>query len=108
MSLHTTSDGSDDEDEDGGWLSNQSLSGFGQPPVSARNNFTSRRPLDPGPFDVSCINSYFLWYIYIYIKLQKDAFTPSSFAGSSTVTSGFADNFSYDVSIDTIPYEFNI
>lgn len=58
MSTHVTSDdGSDDEDEDGGWLSNQNLSGFGEPPVSARNHPLSRGPLDPGRFDVSDILS---------------------------------------------------
>ena len=51
MSTHIASsdDGSDEEDEDGGWLAQK----FAEPPISSRSlSTTDRRPLDPGGFDV--------------------------------------------------------
>ncbi|KAH8117023.1 SIT4 phosphatase-associated protein-domain-containing protein [Phellopilus nigrolimitatus] len=77
MSTHITSssdDGSDDEDEDGGWLSHKF--DLGEPPVSARSHSSNRRPLDPGGFG--------------------DAFTPNTFASSPDTANVFDDNFSFE------------
>lgn len=75
MSTHITSsdDGSDEEDEDGGWLAQK----FSEPPISSRNmSSTDRRPLDPGGFD--------------------EAFTPRTLGSSSVSSNGFDDNFTFD------------
>ena len=52
MSTHLTSsdDGSDEEDEDGGWLAQKF--DISDPPITARNHSSDRRPLDPGGFEV--------------------------------------------------------
>ena len=51
MSTHITSDdGSDEDDEDGGWLAQKFDAA--DPPVSARSHSSERRPLDPGGFEV--------------------------------------------------------
>ena len=46
----SSSDASDDEDEDGGWLAHSTLD---NPPVSARHHSGDRRPLGSNRFDVS-------------------------------------------------------
>ncbi|EJD02211.1 SAPS-domain-containing protein, partial [Fomitiporia mediterranea MF3/22] len=78
MSTHITSsddDGSDEEDEQGGWLAQKF--DIADPPVSARSHSSDRRPLDPGGFE--------------------DAFTPSAAAPSTSSTvNAFEDNFAFD------------
>lgn len=44
--------GSDDEDEEGGWLSRSTFT-LGNPPAAARHQQSERRPLSVNGFDVS-------------------------------------------------------
>ena len=48
----SSSDASDDEEEDGGWLAHSTFD-LGNPPVSARHHSGDRRPLSSSAFDVS-------------------------------------------------------
>ena len=48
----SSSDASDDEEEDGGWLAHSTFD-LGSPPISARHHSSDRRPLSASGFDVS-------------------------------------------------------
>jgi serine/threonine-protein phosphatase 6 regulatory subunit 3 len=48
----SSSDASDDEDEDGGWLAHSTFD-LGNPPVYTRRHSSDRRPLGSSEFDVS-------------------------------------------------------
>ena len=54
-STASLSDGSDDDDEGGGWLT-QTKFNLRPPPVSVSNHSTTRRPLDPSGFEVQLLS----------------------------------------------------
>ncbi|KAL5532801.1 SIT4 [Sanghuangporus sanghuang] len=76
MSTHITSsdDNSDEEDEDGGWLAQKF--DISDPPITARNHSSDRRPLDPGGLE--------------------DPFTPREATSSSSGANAFDDNFAFE------------
>lgn len=72
-----SSDASDDEEEDGGWLTHSNFA-LSNPPVSARNHSSDRRPLEPG-FDVSSPATCFMSNSDIFLQ---DTFAPSDSTAS--------------------------
>lgn len=58
-----STDASDDEEEDGGWLTHSNFA-LSNPPVSARNHPSHRRPLAAG-FDVSTFTMFVMLDINI-------------------------------------------
>lgn len=67
-----SSDASDDEEEDGGWLTHSNFA-LSNPPVSARNHSSDRRPLDAS-FDVSTCAIFLMLHIDTFLQ---DSFAPS-------------------------------
>ena len=79
----SSSDASDDEEEDEGWLTHSRFA-LSNPPVSARNHSSHRRPLAAG-FDASTFAMSTMLLIDIVIQ---DSFTPSDDAQDPFHVSG--------------------